>query len=424
MCLVVRPPPGSPSTVSGIVFLGVAAAFLGPWAVRLGAQDRSVTVPLDRSEIAQLLDDERPPTTLAVVGATRLDRVAFDRDVWLARDEYLAARLAGPAEAVIREGERLSLPIRYARPDASGRVGLRLVPAIELEGGGLRYDAEREIYEGSFLIGLQDMVQPEVRRPLLPPIRLRLSADAGTVYPSALALTHTNIPFTRVVVRARMPAESVAVRVRPEFDDRGVAVRLPVRPPAVSVTSTSHRILGFGLETVRITLTAPVAGLPGAARAIVAVDRGRADPAVLTLGHDGVAVVSLRSRGLGTATVTVTGPRMLSGTTMVEFVWPVTLLVAALLGAVVGVGAAALRERRLGRHPSLTELSGAMALGTVVGAVSATAIALATNATHVEIPIRLADWTVMLLAGMGARYGRRSIELAQRWSGAPEGTPR
>ncbi len=422
MRAVVRPPSESAPNASRIVLGGAVVAFMCVRPAQAAAQDGAArTVALDRTEIERLLDMERPPAALAIVGGSMVDTVASDAAVVrLAPGEYLAARLAELVQPATREGDRLRLPIRYARPDARGAVELRLIPAIEFEPGGLRYAAERQTYEGAFLIGLQDLVEPEARRALSPPIRLRLSAEDGTVSPSAVELTHTNIPFVRVVVRARVPAESLAVRVRPEFDERGVAVHLPVRPPAVAVTPSSARILGFGLETVTITLTTPMAGLTSGATVSVAVDRGTAAPASLVLGHAGDAVFTLRSRGLGPATVTVAGPSILGGTTIVEFVWPVTLLLAALLGAALGVGASAVREPAPSRRRSrLRALGGALALGTVAGLVSAVALAAVANVTPVEIPIRLAEATVLLLATAGAHCGPRSIETARRRSAVP-----
>jgi hypothetical protein len=360
--------------------------------------------------------------TVAVVGAARVVKVSPDAaDVRLGPDEYLAVRLSGPPEAVSRAGDRVRLPFRYAR---LGEPGLHLVVAIELEEGGLRYAVQGQGSEGAFLIGLQDTVQPEVRRALSPPIRFRLSVDDGTVAPNAVDLTHTNIPFTRVVVRAHTPSDSVAVRIRPEFEDRGIAVGLPVRPPAVSVTPASHRILGFGFESVRIRLTAPVGVLPGAATARVTVDRGSAEPSSIVLGHDGVAIVSLRSRGLGTATVTVTGPSMLGATTIIEFVWPATLLVSVLLGAVCGVGVSVLRARRGARRPTLSERGGQLVVGLAAGAVSALVLGLIANGTTVAIPIRVAEATVLVVAGMGACVAPPGLESVRRRLGMMSATAR
>lgn len=392
------------------------ASVLG--ATVLAAQQR---VNIERSKLGTLIKRQVP---VSVVGSSGTDTIADTGRVSLMRDQYLAAVVGDRTQIDTASGGHVDLPIRYVRTDASGeRAEFHLTPAVEVEGGGLGYRPDGDLFRGSVLIGVEDSVRPSSRRSLDPPIRLQLTTDAGSIEPSQLELRATNIPFVRVLLETPASAgDSLTVHVRPEFTREPVNFRVALLRPALRLEPSPRRILGFGLEVARLTAILP----PGATRAARTVvfesDRGAAEPATVTVRDEGTAGAALRSRGVGRATVAVHSPPLGSGTAQVVFEWPVTFLVASLLGAALGDAVAWGRGRRSGTRRSAGRRGAELLSGFLVGLLTAVGYAAGVNLTGLEIKTQYGEGLAFVLAALGSIYGlpglSRALPVIRRLSGA------
>lgn len=392
-------------------------------AASLVAQQSSAQ--LDRAKLGKLLSNKALTTPVSVVGAGGTHAIADTVHAFrLSPRQYLAAVVAKTARRDTTHGvARLNLPIRYVRPDASGeRAALHLIPAAEVEGGGLEYAPGQDVFRGSVLIGLEDSVNPARRESLNPPIRFQLTSDAGTVAPNQLVLRFTNIPFVEVALESRTPRDSITVRVRPEFTNEVVSFRVPVRRPALQLEVSPKKIQGFGLEVA--TLTAIVPREAGNAPRTVTFesDRGAPTATSVAVGREGTAVTTLRSRGVGAAAVTVRSTQLMSVTQPVDFQWPIAFLVAALLGSALGTVAARARARRRKTPHSVAQSSAVGASGFVIGLITAIAYAVGVNLTGLDITTQYGEGLVVVLAALGAIYGlpglSRTVPALRRLSGA------
>lgn len=240
-----------------------------------------------------------------------------------------------------------------------------LVPIVEIEGGGLRYDPAEQAYVGTILFGLVDRDHPHETGSLPNKVLLQITGDVQSV--GTVELTQINIPFKQIALRVRRPrSDSVQVNIRATFDPTGgSAISVPVLRAPFTVQASPRRIAGFGLEITELVVQATRRGdtLP----VIVSSTRAKPSPAQIRATDDG-AVSRIRSSGVGMDTV-----RVASGDfeemVIVRFAWPVGFLLAALFGGLIGGVLNSLSTNRSSDLRTLAFLAGQGALTGAVGAV-------------------------------------------------------
>ncbi len=347
--------------------------------------------------------------------------------VTLQPGSYLARRFdAQPLQDSVPPEWRIDAPGSYRirlPVDAIGAsrdatvVGLQ--PVVVVEGGGLRYDGTA--FRGSFLLGLEDRINPGQRHELADPVAFTLSAQADTIRPVELAIGHTNQPLERVRVVSFGPADSVPVDLyMPVLDSARARIWLPALPPDLRLTVSPERIQGFGLEVARLTIT--LVGQLGSQRDVVlSSDLAVPEPGRVTLDESGIAEATLRSRWIGTATITAERPGFASAEVPVQFVFPVRFLVAALLGGLVG---GLLRWNRGARQdggdgpdqqdgkrsPIARYIWGGLLGGLLVAIAQAVGINLAAAPMVAQLGL-FNEAAVFVFGGIGAFYG---LKLGER----------
>lgn len=247
-----------------------------------------------------------------------------------------------------------------------------LVPIVEIEGGGLRYDPAQQAYVGTILFGLVDRDHPAETGALPNRVRLQISGDVQSL--DAVELSQINIPFRQIALRVQRPrADSVLVRIRPTFDPTGGSViSIPVLRNPFAVRASPRRIAGFGLEIseLMVQTTRRVDTLP----VVIASDRAKPSPAQLNADHDG-AMSRVRSSGVGQDTI-----RVASGDfeeiVVVQYAWPIAFLLAALFGGLVGGVLNALSTHRRSDPRTIAFLGGQ---GALTGGVAAVLYAVGIN---------------------------------------------
>jgi hypothetical protein len=301
---------------------------------------------------------------------------------------------------------RLRLPLdALGVSEEAGLVGLQ--PVVVIEGGGLRYDGRA--FSGSFMLGLEDRLDPQVRKQLTDPIAFAVTANADSISPVDLLIDHTNLPYERVRVVALTPGDSVDVGIVIPALEARLEASIPVIQPELKLEASPRRIQGWGLDVA--TLTILYTGLIDRARVVVlSSDRAVPEPARVTLDEAGTAEAALRSRSLGSATVRAAGPALPAAEVIVDFTFPLAFLISALLGGVLG-GLARGYQKRGGVDPERRKSWWYYVIaGTLLGLAATVAAAVGINLLPTPFVASFAAFNeavVFVIAFIGGYFGLR-----------------
>jgi hypothetical protein len=328
--------------------------------------------------------------------------------VTLNPSQYVAIRTTAPtARSTGSDGiVHWVTPLRVVGATAAGdSVNVRA--EILLANAGLRFQSTTGDFSGNLLVGLVDEVSPGNSRALGRSFDMQLIGGVDGFTPDHFALDHTNQPFTRIVVRAKAPPDSVKISLLPSFDPTPLVLWIPVQRPALTLRASPPRIMGFGLEAADLTVLAP----PDAADStIVAVltsePHGRPDPEQVRLRGRGAGVSSIRSSSLGPTTVRAEAPPLQPATAVVQFVWPWGFLIAAALGGFVGAIVRETRDKGGDQRASAPIRIGASTVvGILVGIIVAVAYAIGINLLNLKPVANAGEAGVFVFAALGAAVG-------------------
>ncbi len=364
---------------------------------------------LRRSEIDRALRDAALAGSLLKVGGAEAEAVAPESaTVRLEPGQVLAVRVSDAAvritdasaaalsaeadaggavpEAAPEEHAVVALPFRYLAPAPDG--GLVALRPVYVPNRRLRYDADEELYRGSFYLALEDTLNRGRSQQLAAAIRLQLAGDADSLRPATVSFAHTNFPLQEITVATRHVTDSLRVRIIPEFDLSGVDVWLPIAPSLV-FESRSKSIAGFGIGSTRLALG--VRGSRPSTPVLVTLDadRGTVEPGQVELGPDVAGSVRVRSAGVGPVTVRAFSPELGSAEIGLDFTWPLLFLLAALLGGGFGGLTGYIHARRAKGGASVRDH---LLTGVSSGVLAAIVYyALGVNLLDVQIDVRYFD---------------------------------
>jgi hypothetical protein len=325
------------SPAACLLSLGAASGlFVHNLAAQAGAR------VISRAELPPAFRQNLPRATVARVSPAGVDTVAAAPQVVLRPGELLAVRTGATATAIARPpaagptsttDSAYRLPFTYLGLDREATAPATYRPIFVTE-GPLRYRAEGDGFVGSFLLGLQDSARPTSTSEITAPVRLRVAGDADSIAPDTVVLRQTNAQMERIQVFSQGSVDSLRVLLVPGFDPRGVDVWLRVQP-ALAFEQTPASIQGLGVEGT--TLVVGTRGTRSSDSTVVTLSASRgsleSNRIVVTQGG---AVVKLRSAGLGPATISARAPGWSPAQVTIGYRWPVTFLVAALLGGLLG----------------------------------------------------------------------------------------
>ena len=333
----------------------------------------------------------------AVPPGSSLHRIAGARDTTVPRP-------AGPL--VLHAGELFAFT---AATTAAPRTALRMVSvdgkgtvkiaalAFAAEGGGLHYDPVSDAFRGTLEVWLEDLENAGLSYPLAQPVSINVFSEADSMSTGPVQFHATSQPV-RLSVVARAPGDSVKIQFWPlaRIDSVTAAVRVV---PALRVRVTPSRVAAWGLETAVATveLLGDAHGEFG-----VTVRPTLADPQTLQFTPREAKAAVLRSRGLGSDTVRVSGAGLAPAEAVVAYVFPVTLLVALLLGSSVGTGALRLSAKTRSTRPGWAFLRGLL-----LGLIAVAAYAVGVKAIPVPIPAQVGEGGAFVVSGLAAYLGLR-----------------
>lgn len=173
-------------------------------------------------------------------------------------------------------------------------------------------------------------------RKIATPIQIVIIAPFDVIEPgSLLNISETN-RFHNIHVAAKAPPEPTLVRLAPSGDVEAREFELGVLRPTLELDVGSESILGFGLETTEVTVRAFGIDSYPATPVSLTAGIGRLEQTSVGLDANGFARTALRSRNVGTDTISASLAPFGDGEVKVTYERPTTWLAVVLLGAVTG----------------------------------------------------------------------------------------
>jgi len=340
--------------------------------------------------------------------------------VALRRGEFVAARSASaPTRRDSGAGTvRWTMPIQLTGVGAEGEL-LNVRPSVEVEGGGLSYQVADGDFSGAVLLGLISGSHPDSAHRLGRTVRVLLTASAGTVAPAQIVLDHTNLPFTEVHLAAESPpSDVIMLRIRTDLDSSTDSIPVSILRPGIRLAATPKRIAGYGLEVATLAVMVDVARPRGPAAVALTADRGKVEPVVATLDSSGTATSSIRSAGLGRATITAQSQSLQPATEVVDFVFPKAFLIASIIGGLLGglvrEGWAEWQDKQ---HVGVWGFITGVVLAALVGMIVVVAWALGINLLDIKPVAGSGEALIGVITALGA-FGGLSL-IAKKVGGAP-----
>jgi len=305
-----------------------------------------IAVVLPCSALAQQTTNVRIPVGARAASASHILRLnavaplpAHTDIVALRRGEFVATRFAAAAtrhDTSATGSVDWTIPIQLTGVGADGAV-LDVRPSVAVQGGGLHYRQVPGDFTGSVLLGLQSSSHPAGSHRLGRAVRMLLTASVDALSPSQVTLDHTNLPYTSVRLTTRSPSSDVIMlRIRTDLDTATDSIPVSVLRPGLRLIATPKRIAGYGLEVATLAIMADVARPRTAATVTLTSDRGKVEPIQVVLDSGGTAKATIRSAGLGRATITAQSLAFQPESETVEFVFPTAFLVASIIGGLLG----------------------------------------------------------------------------------------
>jgi hypothetical protein len=346
------------------------------------------------------------PAESAAVADNRLRPGIVQYAPILKRDEarVASAIVAKPEVKAILDTPQagiVPIPAVVSQLDTAN-TALTLVPYVLLQ-EPLSFDANRGTFTGAILVGVSELVTGRPVRKLSAPILFQIVG--ATASPNPVTIDETSPPYKAEITISLRSADGTSdVRIVSPFDQDGTPI--PIRLQAnLSIDAVRPAVEGLGLEATDLNLTL-VGSAAAAGRTISLTATGGAyvQPSRVRLDADGTATASLRSLGLGTATVNATTPGLPPARTTVRFNFPLITLLAAVLGGVAGGGIRLLLGG--GGKGALRRLAGTALFGIVVFVAYAVGVNLLPYRPTVTVGAAL----VFAVAALGALVGTSLID--------------
>jgi hypothetical protein len=253
----------------------------------------------------------------------------------------------------------------------------------------------------NFLLLSQDQSSGSISNPM--PIELH-SDMVNAINPNRLQIGHLNLPSTSVDVLARDARDSVQIRIVTEGNTSGYETYLRVEP-ALNLFTERRRLQGLGIQEIPVQLSWKGSSSGGAQTVTVSSSKGTVTPTTVNLAYNRPAVVTLRSEGLGRASVTASAPGAESNTVQIQYTFPWLFLIFSLVGGFLGGTA---KFFTLKEKPSsfLATTIGSLSIG-LLGAVAY--FVLGINLLDIEFSSTFNEFAVLGISALIAFFGIRKL---------------
>ncbi len=300
-------------------------------------------------------DDARPSIDLAKLRAD----LPGAAQASVVRDGQ--ARLpAGTGEVELEPGVVVSVASRQPalKIEGAGRTsvasstwlfaldGARNVRALTLahRTAGLHWNPDKQAFVGELLVGLVDRQDATAGSALAATVPVQLLAPSGSLTPSVVRIDRIGNPFHVVSVTMESPDDPFKVDLVSAYDRDAPSAELRVNRPKLAL-SGPDTIQGWGIEVARITLSGVNTRLRPDQMVTLAADRQGLLEDTVAVGANGVAIVRMRSSGLGEAHVSLAPGIYAAEPKTIRFVPPWAFALSALAGAALGALVVMMRSR-------------------------------------------------------------------------------
>jgi hypothetical protein len=308
------------TTRSVAVSEAIARYRLEPTAIEQG---RVKAVSNNKAEVVT-------PTNLsekAAAGALFVSRTP------LVKEAGPAVMQRSPAKSVGTSGWRLGFQMTAKKAGSAAPVRFA---AHVADGTGLIFDAQTG-YTGTFYVALSNVDEPMDQDRLERPVELMVTAQgASAITPKPLQLDVLSRWFPVVIQIPDVSGTKYRVAVSADPLDEGDDVELLVARPEIHISPASTDIIGWGIGTTEIRISARHMKSPDKYPVILTSDHGGIDPGKVTLDSMGTAVATLRSNSAGSTKVGTSNTGVVSHFAEVTFGAPWLFLALAMAGGLLG----------------------------------------------------------------------------------------
>jgi len=396
-----------------------AAAAINRAAIRI---DPNVVAPSQASRVIKLDKAPLSATVLRATGATEAvgpaaaSAVIEPRAV-LVTKTAATADVRPAAEASFAGAQRFVLPyeFRYLTPKHGGGSPNGHAPqddvrtsrlGAEVAGGGLRLAAGVPGYVGTIHVALEDAEDRTRSYELPEPATILMTAPIDSMEPSHFEIEQIG-SWHDVALRAVDPADEFDVKIRAAVDPDDLIIPVAVVRPKLTVVASPAKIAGLGLETANVSVAADGVPDPQGHEVVLAAEHGSLAASTLALDEQGLAKTTIRSISVGSTTVSATSPHLAEGHSQpIEFTWPLSFALAALLGGAIGGLIKHWQGTRAAGTGSRSRLAAA-AIGALVGIVVAALYAVGVNVLPIPPSATAGEALVFALAAAGGFLGLR-----------------
>jgi hypothetical protein len=240
----------------------------------------------------------------------------------------------------------------------------------------LRWNPELKAYATKIAIGVDFPEHPEIKR-LPAPLTLQLLTLNATIENSDVIITEAGPPYLKVGLKCSDARQESSVTAHhPLVQGKPLKIACAIELGELRVDVSDQRVAGYGLGTSKVTvrrLGKDGIEIRDAAPLEVALvtTLGKLDSGnTVTIPENRTSVdAELRSVGRGSAEITAESRNVKSSPRTVTFVFPTGLLVATLLGGLVGGFGRWLKGKKTWR-PLATRLMGGLAFGILIVAAA------------------------------------------------------
>lgn len=356
--------------------------------------------------------ENRPPHVLQIHELTtgQIRAINIDATAAIPNSGMLAFRLEGEPELVaLPPSNRDKLwRLPFAVVQITEVTGIKQTLRCEalLVGGWLM--AEGEVLSGTLKLRLADLENPNSQAPLEQPISIVVSASPGETSPTDLIIKKANT-FTDVEISTSLDPHFVKVNIIPAFDATPIRLRVPVMRH-IALAASPAKVQGFGLESARIEVSInPPPKNPVTVK--LSSNSGKPSPAeVIIIGAE-AQYVTLRSQGTGTALLKAKATMTTGNSLEVSFDFPLSFLVAALIGGMIG---SVLKARNRKDHPGKPSWVSFIISGLLVGYIAAMAVMLGVNPFLINFAAEYGEALVVVVSCLGAYVGSPLIDRMAR----------
>jgi hypothetical protein len=306
----------------------------------------------------------------------------------------------------ILSSERMVLDEKVVQGKVPGRLALQLIQSP------LQWNAINRAYATEIQVGLQ--AEGKKITKLDTPITINLTGNNADVNPATLkiiSLGQNGFLKTRISC-ARHDVDAKVV-IHSDWGDRSFDIPVGPHTSQLKVSVSEKKIFGYGLGTAVLTIKRMAEDgkeLSDSNSLVVnlSAEHGKLDSSSVTIpAGRSHGEVKLRSVGLGATKLSVESDSYKEELSDVQFVFPVSFMVAALAGGCLGGVGRHFKDFKAGQKKGQKTRARYMCEGCVVGFVIVAAVAAGAVIAHLPTTV------------IGTELGALVIAMAGGYSGAP-----